>query len=438
MKCTPQCTSQSGCQSDFITLWLKKVCGSENSRKMYKPKIEKFFKHVEVTPDELVAEWKKVKYDYKLREQFIDEWTDKIETYIYTNFENYTPCSRMQELAVITSFFKNCCSRGIPVEPKREKHTFVKYHNRDIKRKEIVRIIDHASPRDKAFFLMMAESGLRPYTMIQLRYKHIKQDFEVNRVPMMIDLPSELLKDRVDHRWTFIGEDGFNMLKKYLKPRLPLKNEDLIFQPRRIEKDKEKDTSLKTSVTRNTFSVIFSNLAMKLEMTEIEEEKKPKKLRLYCLRKYFMNNCRCDTAFREFWMGHKTTQTHYVSRDIERHREEYRRAYQSLKVFRPETELDFEELKEQIREELHQEYEQKLQKQVRDLIREEMRQLVESDPQTHYIVEDFIQNHLNVKPERVSFSVALSENNTKTITVLGYWSKDKYVKLSQPAKIISH
>ena len=314
----------------FVTLWVKKTCGSDMTRKGYMGAINRFFKDMAVEPDELVEEWKKVKYDSRLREQFLDEWTEKIEGYIYSEkFKDWTIGSRMQYLAVIVSFFKNCCARGgIPVEPKREKHVFTKYHNRDITREEIKRILEQSSKRDKAFFLILAESGLRPHTLVQLRYKHIKKDFEAKLIPMMIDLPSELLKDRVEHRWTFMGKDGFKTLRDYLKPRLlSIKNDDLIFLPRRSDY---------STVSRDSFSGIFSKLVLKLGIAESTGHRKPKQIRLYCLRKYFMNNVRYegfDHTFKEFWMGHKTTQTHYVSRNIERHREEYAKAYSNLRIY---------------------------------------------------------------------------------------------------------
>ena len=144
----------------------------------------------------------------------------------------------------------------------------------------------------------------------------------------MIDLPSELLKDRVEHRWAFIGEDGFKTLRDYLKPRLlSIKNDDLIFLPRRSDY---------STVSRDSFSGIFSKLVLKLGIAESTGHRKPKQIRLYCLRKYFMNNVRYegfDHTFKEFWMGHKTTQTHYVSRNIERHREEYAKAYSNLRIY---------------------------------------------------------------------------------------------------------
>ena len=331
-------------QISSVEIWLRKSCGSKGTAKHYRNDIERFFKYAGVKPDDLVAEWKRVKYDYREREQFIDEWTEKIEEYIYSeDLESYTPSTRMFKLAVIVSFFKH---NRIPVEPEKQKHVYVKFHNRDIAREEVRRILNHVNLRDRTFFLMMLESGLRPITLVQLRYKHIKRDFEANRVPMMIELPSELLKDRVSARWTFIGQDAFQSLKEHLKPRMPLKNEDVIFQP-------ERKDATKPHPSPAAFSRKFSNVALKLGIAEKEEYKKPKKIRLYCLRKWFNNNCRYDgfdSAYKEFWIGHQTTQTAYIARDPQRHREEYSKAYPNLRIYKPTESETTQELRKRLEE----------------------------------------------------------------------------------------
>jgi integrase len=328
--------------SKSIQFWVNKRCGSETTVRRYMRRSKLFFEWAGTHPDKLVATWKKVKYDYRLREQFIDEWTEKLENYIFNNLENYTPLSRLNELGMVESFFK---AHKIPVEPDKPKHPFVKFHNRDITKKEIRRIVEHTTLRNKTFFLMMAESGLRPYTLVQLRYKHIKKDFEANTVPMRIELPSELLKDRVEARWTFIGEDAFKVLKAYLKPRLPLQDENLIFLSKRS--DTKHDFLLP-----QTFTNIFGRVALKLRITETTQKGKPKPIRLYCLRKFFNNNLRYEgfnTAYREFWMGHKTTQTHYISRDPEYHRKEYKKGYEQLRIQEPATPAQLTEIREQFK-----------------------------------------------------------------------------------------
>ena len=60
------------------------------------------------------------------------------------------------------------------------------YHNRDIKHGEIADILRVSRPRDLAFFCMMAQSGLRPYTLSRLRLKNLEPDFSRNTVPCKI------------------------------------------------------------------------------------------------------------------------------------------------------------------------------------------------------------------------------------------------------------
>ena len=45
---------------------------------------------------------------------------------------------------------------------------------------------------------------------------------------MRILTPAETLKDHVGDRWSFIGEDGEKALREYLKPRMPLKDQDYV------------------------------------------------------------------------------------------------------------------------------------------------------------------------------------------------------------------
>ena len=86
---------------------------------------------------------------------------------------------------------------------------------------------------------MMAESGMRPDTLCKLQYKHFKQDYENNRIPMKVELPSEILKYKVSDRFTFVGEDGVKILREYLKTFLPLSDEDYVFRPRRKGRGEE-------------------------------------------------------------------------------------------------------------------------------------------------------------------------------------------------------
>jgi hypothetical protein len=59
------------------------------------------------------------------------------------------------------------------------------------------------------------QSGLRPHTLLRLRYKHVKEDYEANRVPCKIDTPRDIIKGKyVDGRFSSIGKDFFLDMNK--------------------------------------------------------------------------------------------------------------------------------------------------------------------------------------------------------------------------------
>jgi hypothetical protein len=158
---------------------------------------------------------------------------------------------------------------------------------------------------------------------------------------MRIELPSSSLKDHVGDRWTFIGEDGFKALKEYLTRRLPLDDEDYVFV------SEKKGLVQGKQFTVASVSTKFARVIQKLDMAKAREGK-PKRIRMHGLRKFFRNNIRADSAYIKFWMGHSLgTDAHYISRDLEKHREEYRKGYPFLRIY--ETVDDLVSLREEIR-----------------------------------------------------------------------------------------
>jgi len=315
-----------------INLWLKKACSSEESKRSYLQTINRFFKATNLDPTEILEKWNKIRYNFKEREKFLNEIAKIVEEYYWTNLDGQTPMSKRTILTTILSFFKH---NKIPLEVDCKERIYVKYHNRAISKEEIRRILEQASLRDRCFFLIMVESGLRPDTIVKLRYKNIKEDFEAGKIPMKIVLDPEILKDRVGIRFTFIGEDGYKTLKEYLAPRMPLKDDDVIFKGVHTRQQKGEYLS------PNLFAVQFAKIVKKLNLCEQRGKRRP--LTLYSLRKYFRNQIKVsDPAYREFWMGHSLgTDAHYFYRwlddpnIVEQHRQEYAKAYPSIRIYEP-------------------------------------------------------------------------------------------------------
>lgn len=324
---------------------------SEGTRKEYKKVItwfQRFMKEKEsIDIETLKDEYREAKYKGELeKEKFLDRLRDAMEDYFcYLKTRELSPGHEHTVLATVASFIRKGCSiTDVSIElPKR---VYVKYHNRDITKEEIRQIMDHATFRDKTFFLLLAESGLRPSTLLQVTYELIKTDFEAGKVPMKIELPSRILKDRVSARWAFIGEDGFKFLKEYLSQRKGIKDDDLIFSSERLGKRRGEP------LLEQAMSNKFNNIVKKLGLAPPREGNKPKSLRLYCLRKFWFNNLKADSDYKNFWFCHKTVNDYYISQDIEKHREKYLEGYKFLRVFEPASqELQIEALTNELKKE---------------------------------------------------------------------------------------
>ena len=335
-----------------VQVWLTKVCGPR-SRETYSKEIRNF---AIFAKQRFGLDLNKFKEDYRTakyageaeKERFLDRIHDIVEFYnCQIKESDYSSMHEALILSIIRSYLVKGCGMK-DVEVPLPKHVFVKYHNRDLKKQDITRILDHSPLRENVFFLMMTESGMRPQTLVSLTYGNIKEDYEANKVPMKIDLPSLILKDNPSPRFTFIGEEAFRLLKEYLGSRGKLSDDDPLFLPTRP--GSMKGEKLKAEVFSNSFGKIAKKAGL-VQSAESREKSKPRPVRLYGLRKYFNNNMRTDRAYIEFWMGHTDAKQHYVSMDPEEHRQRYLEGYDSLKISEtPETEKEIKELRAELRE----------------------------------------------------------------------------------------
>jgi len=322
------------------TLWINQVSESDGTSKRYMTDIQHFaawsLESYGINVQRLPVRWRQAKYKGEAeRERFLDELKDIVKDYFAQLKREYAPLSVNRGMSVIMSFLHNF---DIPIKPMRLRHPYVIYHNRDITKEEMRLILEHSDVRNRAIDLMLYESGMRPDTLANLRFKHIKGEFLANRIPMKIDLTEDILKCRVSERWTFIGEEGFEALKKYLVTRLPLKDEDYVFVS-----EKPPGRKLKS----NALSQAFNKMVQKLRLAISQGKGKPKPLRLYCLKKAFRKFMLVEEAYKEFWMGRSGNEApaitgasiHYISRDVEYHRQLYAQGYEGLRLHPPSSGL---------------------------------------------------------------------------------------------------
>jgi integrase len=112
-------------------------------------------------------------------------------------------------VGAVKSFFKY---NDLPLGLVPQAASGIFFHNRDITKEEIVQIMALAKIREKAFFAVMAQSGLRPHTIQQLRLKNLER-FE--KAPCKIEVSKEITKGKYGSYVSFIGSDAVKYLKQY-------------------------------------------------------------------------------------------------------------------------------------------------------------------------------------------------------------------------------
>lgn len=210
------------------------------------------------------------------------------------------------------------------------------FHNRDITKEEIEAIIKDAQPREKGYYALMAQSGLRPNEISNLKIGDLENFLEEKTpIPCLITTRQEATKGKYKPYFTFAGQETITFIKEYFKRehRRELTPEDYLFT---------KDDG-KTKTDSDLISHIFRRTVVKLNNQKVlnfankkSEKTNRNELRLYNLRKYFRNHAgQAGTDFVNFWMGHSLgIDEHYFSQtDIASHRKQYQeKAMPNLRI----------------------------------------------------------------------------------------------------------
>jgi len=347
---------------DVVQAWLDNVAyahsNSESTEYVYRHYFKRFCDFIERSPQQILDE-----YEETNDRQFKRKYAAFLRAYISATVkEGYASGSVSTIVNPVKSFFMyNDLPLGyVPVGKCR-----VTYHNRDIAKHEIIEVMKISPPRTRAFYCMMAQSGLRPKTLCNLKIKHIEPDFSKGIIPCCITVPAEITKGQFGGYFSFMGEDSVNNLRSYFKTRGVLGAEDYVFTAQ----------GGRGQFSSKSVSILFSRLVDQLKTRGIlqfnQVKGKPRELRLYNLRKYFRKQAHHGDATIEyvnFWMGHRAnykaphipaSDDHYASREnIEFQRQLYREhsmPHLRLETATPsETEKTIEEMRMEL-DELRQE-----------------------------------------------------------------------------------
>jgi len=310
---------------------------SENTKISYKHNFKKFLDFAETTAEEIIAD-----YDKLDDKQFKRKYTPIIMSFIgKIQSENYSPSSQSIALNTVKSFFKYM---NLPLNFLPSGRRYVVFHNRDIKKEEIEAIIKDAQPREKAYYTLMTQSGLRPNEISNLKIGDLEGLLEENTpIPCMVTIRQEATKGKYKPYFTFAGQETIVSIKEYFQreKRTDLTTEDYLFT--KVTKDKETKKTKITKTDSDLISHIFRRTVTKLNNEKVlnfnnkkSEKANRNELRLYNLRKYFRNHAgQAGTDYVNFWMGHSLgIDEHYFSQTaVADHRKQYQeKAMPNLRI----------------------------------------------------------------------------------------------------------
>jgi len=185
-----------------------------------------------------------------------------------------------------------------------------------MRKSDIKNILDLSNIRDRAFFCIMAQSGLRLDTLSNLKRKHVEPEFSKGIIPCKVDVPEDIAKGMFRSYFSFMAEEAVRYLKIYFIIRKSVDAEDYLF------------TLQGTNQQLNTKSMsgIFSRTIEKMKekgLIDFEQPAygKPRTLRLHSLNKFFRKYAsHAGIEYVNFWIGYKTTD---INKDVEFQRQLY-------------------------------------------------------------------------------------------------------------------
>jgi len=224
----------------------------------------------------------------------------------------FKPAIQFCYRVAIRSFLRH---NGYNSLPKADLQYVSQAWHRAYKREEIQRLLAQLRKKHHRLFVMMAaESGLRSHVIMELRYRHIKDDLENGTVPVAVRLDPRFYVGKKAAGYTFLGSASIGLLKECIEKRVVEAKPDAKLIPR-------------------SYYGVWATIHRASRKAGLD----PRIQTCHGFRKYFENaldDANIDHEKKMVIEGHfaGTRAKHYTDRDVEELRDVYRRAYPFMKL----------------------------------------------------------------------------------------------------------
>lgn len=309
-------------------LWLTAVqadkSGSVHTRLSYCKGLKSFCDWIGKNPDQLIAERKK---ELKSEETEMNAENKLREFCVYLETEEHKSKTTVvcKYHAVVKSFYKY---NNVPLRLPTPRHATKEREPHTIE--ELKALIQVADVREKAFMMLLKDSGISREDVVILKYGNIQGEFEANKEVIHIKVTRQ--KESIEYD-TFIGRNAVETLKAYLDYR------------KRKGEEITKDSPL--MATLNGRPMTYENLSqLFLRLSEkVGFQTSPHRF-----RKFFESyiGLSVPSILTKFWMGHAIgVEKHYFIPPLEKQREKYAEGYKEIDLFKTEV-SEIERRKQQI------------------------------------------------------------------------------------------
>ncbi len=242
---------------------------------------------------------------------------------------------------------------GIEVKLSERLSRKVAYKDRAPKPEELTKMLDKSAVREAFIIAALSTGGFREGTFCKLKYRHVKEDLEANRVPIHVHVEADITKGKYHDYDTFINAEASYLLKMYIADRRRGSRytppEEITDESPLIRSDHIAHKAL--GISEKTLRKIVHTIAVEAEVSKKLPNSWMYSVRTHSLRKYFrtqMSASKLDSEIIKYFMG-KTIDTYedVQSLGIETLRNLYTSADLAI---RPKTQVNrIEQLKEIIR-----------------------------------------------------------------------------------------
>ena len=219
--------------------------------------------------------------------------------------DGLTPSAVNNCIKAVKTFYR---VNGAKVELSEPLSRRVIYKDRAPKPEELAAVLELADVREKFIVSAFALGGFREECITKLRYRHVKEDLENNRVPIHVHIEAEITKGKYHDYDTFLGAEAAQYLKLYIEQR---RKGSGSFKPETITDDSplirdNKKATIPRGVRGKTIRQVVHNLYAQAGLLR-KKNGRMYDLRTHSLRKYFKTQLLAlgvQPDYVDYMMGH--------------------------------------------------------------------------------------------------------------------------------------